>query len=169
MNYKYCPNCKGLLEVYEGNHFRCSQCGFTIYRNPKPTASAIITDEENRVLLGKRSIVPSKGLWDVPGGFLELGESPEVGLRREIREELGVEIDILELLGFFMDTYSLADENHGDSTLNICYLAKIKSGEPKAESELDEIKWFKVDEIQMDQIAFKNGQDMLKAWIKRLK
>ena len=106
------------------------------------------------------------GQWDVPGGFLELGEHPEAGLQREMREELGVEIEILEMLGIFMDHYCQAGKKTGDSTLNICYLAKIKSGKPKPSSDVAAYKWFKRSEIPIKKIAFKNGQAMIAAWLK---
>ncbi|MBI2459398.1 MAG: NUDIX domain-containing protein [Parcubacteria group bacterium] len=60
-----------------------------LLQNSKPTSSALIL-HGNKILLGKRKINPAKGAWDVPGGFLELGEHQEAGLKREIREKLGV-------------------------------------------------------------------------------
>lgn len=125
MNY-YCLKCGGCLKetfLKEEKHQRlkCQKCGFVFYQNSKPTSSALIMSG-GKVLLGKRKINPAKGAWDIPGGFLELGEHPEDGLRREIREELGVEIKIKKLLGIFMDTYG----KEGYATLNICYVVEIK-------------------------------------------
>src|SRR5256712_8723378 len=68
---------------------RCRRCGFTFYGNPVPTAVALIM-RGGRVLLTRRARPPYAGTWDVPGGFLEAGEHPEAGLRRELREELGM-------------------------------------------------------------------------------
>jgi len=54
----------------------CSVCNAVNYQNPVPSVAVIITDAEGRLLLTKRAAEPSIGLWCLPGGFIELGESP---------------------------------------------------------------------------------------------
>lgn len=165
--YKFCPKCGNkLLNKKEGNHprLRCSGCDFIFYQNSKPTSCALIV-EEDRVLLGKRSTSPSKNKWDIPGGFLELGEHPETGLKREVLEETGLEIEIVDMIGFFMDTYG----KNGDSTLNICYVAKSKGEKIKAADDVKELRWFKIAKLPQN-LAFKNTREMLgclKKWLKK--
>ena len=65
----------------------CESCGFIYWNNSRPTAGGVVEDSQGRVLLGRRGINPSKGLWDLPGGFLEPGEHPEAGFVRELLEE----------------------------------------------------------------------------------
>ena len=60
------------------------------------TAGAIITDNQGRVLLLKHRFRPGTG-WGMPGGFIEEGEQPEEALRRELREEVGLEVEKIEL------------------------------------------------------------------------
>ena len=60
------------------------------------TAGAIVTDGHGRVLLLKHRFRPGSG-WGLPGGFIEHGEQPEEGLRRELREEIGLEVERLKL------------------------------------------------------------------------
>jgi ADP-ribose pyrophosphatase YjhB (NUDIX family) len=60
------------------------------------TAAAIITDGRGRVLLLKHRFRPGSG-WGLPGGFIETGEQPEAALRRELREEIGLEVEELKL------------------------------------------------------------------------
>ncbi|MFA5360002.1 MAG: NUDIX hydrolase [Patescibacteria group bacterium] len=167
MKYQYCPKCGGdLKEVFlnEEKHQRlkCQKCGFVFYQNSKPTSSALIVAGD-KILLGRRKVNPAKGDWDIPGGFLELGEHPEDGLRREIMEELGVEIKIKSLLGFFMDVYG----DGGDATLNICYIVEIIKGEPSAADDVEDIKWFNINELP-ENLAFQNGKDMLEALRKEI-
>ncbi|MDD4902778.1 MAG: NUDIX hydrolase [Patescibacteria group bacterium] len=114
----------------------------------------------DKVLLGKRCIEPEKGKWDVIGGFLEYGEHPEAGARREAREETGFDIEIEKLLGIYMDIYG--PEKY--STLNICYIAKIVSGEVKPGDDIEELKWFSASELP--EVAFQNGKDMLRDWLR---
>ncbi len=158
MNYEFCPKCGGKLIEEEEHGYtrpRCSACGFIFYQNSKPTVSILILDGD-KVLLGKRNVEPSKGMWDVPGGFLEAGEPPEEGAWREIREETGLEVEILDMLGIFMDEYG-ADKI---PTLNICYTAGVKGGSEKPGDDIAETEWFPISGLPED-IAFKNGREML--------
>src|SRR5262245_8822105 len=91
---RYCLACGGRLAAIrqEGRtRHRCRRCGWTFYDNPVPAAVAIIEGRRG-ILLGRRAGPPHEGTWDLPGGFLEADELPERGLRRELREELGVRV-----------------------------------------------------------------------------
>ena len=81
--WQHCPRCAAALSRHDG-HVECGECGFVQYANSAPTASAFLVDDAGRVLLARRAYEPDAGLWDVPGGFLEEGESPLDGLRREL-------------------------------------------------------------------------------------
>lgn len=75
-------------------------CGYEFWQNSKPAVSALIekTDKEgSHPLLARRAIEPHKGMWGIPGGYLDNGERPEDGLRREIQEELGIALEYAEL------------------------------------------------------------------------
>ena len=74
----------------EGSQLHCPGCGSTYYANSAPCVSALVEDAEGRVLLARRAVEPYLGLWDCPGGFLEEGEHPLDGLRRELEEETGL-------------------------------------------------------------------------------
>ena len=65
---------------------RCRRCGWTFYDNPVPAVLGI-AERGQRVLLARRAAPPHRGTWDLPGGFLEAGETPERALVRELREE----------------------------------------------------------------------------------
>jgi ADP-ribose pyrophosphatase YjhB (NUDIX family) len=93
-------------------------CRFVLWANSKPCASIVVANNLGEILLTTRAIEPDKGKLDLPGGFLQLGEHPYDGARREAREELQVEIEPEGILGFAMDTYG----SDGDSTLNMCIL-----------------------------------------------
>lgn len=138
---------------------RCSSCGFVFYQNAKPTSSVIIVNDKGEVLLGRRGHEPHKGQWDVIGGFLEVDEHPETGAKREAKEETGTDVDLLELLGVFMDVHEQYDH-----TLNFCYIAHIRSGELTPNQEINEFAWFGPTELP-EIIAFKNGRNMLNAWL----
>lgn len=167
MSFKFCPKCGVSLEIkqMEGlGRLYCPSCKYVFYQNPKPTASAVIVDQD-RVMLVKRAIEPQKGCWDLPGGFLEEDEHPEQALKREIKEELSISIEIKDFLGIFMDRYGY--DQSGSYTLNIYYLARINAGEPKPASDIDQWGWFKRSEIPSN-IAFTNNKEALQAWFDRI-
>ena len=64
-----------------------------------PCVGAIVHDSGGRLLVIQRGQPPSQGSWSVPGGRLGVGEPPESGCAREVREETGLEVEVAELLG----------------------------------------------------------------------
>ncbi|MDD5627348.1 MAG: NUDIX hydrolase [Patescibacteria group bacterium] len=164
MLYKYCPKCGDLLtEKIIGGRSRLQclkwKCKFIFHQNSKPTSSALILDGD-KVLLGKRKIDPSKGMWDVIGGFLEPGEHPEKGMKREVREETGLKVEPTDMIGFFMDVY-----DGSFPTMNICYTATVTGGKLKPGDDIEELRWFEISKLPKN-IAFKNGREMLKQLIR---
>jgi NAD+ diphosphatase len=142
----------------------CGVCGESTYLSPKPAACGVVVDAQGRALLGRRAGSPRPGLWDVLGGFLEPGESPEDGLRRELREELGVECTVGRYLGGFADTYGEEGED-GDATLNLAFECRIVEGEPRPADDVAELGWFAPAELPApDRFAFRNSVEILDAW-----
>ena len=86
---EFCSNCsnKNQYGFKEGrNRYFCAKCGSTHYENPKPAATLVCVTK-NKLLLVKRAEEPGKGLWGLPGGFIEMKETPEEGALRELLEE----------------------------------------------------------------------------------
>jgi 8-oxo-dGTP diphosphatase len=77
----------------------CEHCNEPIYENPVPATAVVVIDDKDDVLLVKRGVEPKRGLWCLPGGFMELGETPERGALRELEEETGLKGKINILLG----------------------------------------------------------------------
>jgi ADP-ribose pyrophosphatase YjhB (NUDIX family) len=146
----------------EDGRVECPVCGFRSYASSKPTASALCVDDEGRVLLSKRGIPPDKGRWDFPGGFLDEGEHPLDGVRRELREEAGVEIEPLDLVGIWMDRYG--GDGTAAATLNLYWTARIVGGEPEPADDVAELRWFAPGEISSDELAFGHLEEVLEAW-----
>jgi ADP-ribose pyrophosphatase YjhB (NUDIX family) len=158
MRYLFCPKCGSPLTSRLIDHHErlaCTRCFFIFYQNSKPCVGALILDR-GKLLLVKRAGEPFKGYWDIPGGFLEAGEHPEAGVLREILEETGLQIQLGELLGIFMDIY----ETTGDPTLNIFYTATVSGGEARAGSDASGLQWFDLNTLPQ-QIAFKSAHEVL--------
>jgi ADP-ribose pyrophosphatase YjhB (NUDIX family) len=156
-----CPRCRADL-AGDGARVECPACGFVAYASPKPTATAVCVDGD-RVLLTRRAVEPFLGRWDLPGGFVEEGEHPVAALRRELREETGLEIEPLELHGIWMDAYGGDSTAH--STLNLFWRARVVSGEPRAADDVSELRWFGADELPpRHELAFDCVVLALEAW-----
>jgi ADP-ribose pyrophosphatase YjhB (NUDIX family) len=166
MLYKFCPICGGSLVSQELNRENVpvcqnSSCGFIFWQNSKPCASVLIPDNQGRILMTVRAKEPDKGKLDLPGGFLQLGEHPDEGAKREIKEELGVEIEIDDYVGLVIDRYG----QDGEFTLNIGVVAKITKGTPQAADDAAAIEWLDPRNILLYQLAFTNNQKFLELWI----
>jgi ADP-ribose pyrophosphatase YjhB (NUDIX family) len=107
----------------------CSGCGFEEWGNAAPAVEALVV-RDGRALLTRRGIEPYSGLWDLPGGFLEEDEEPLVGLRRELREETGLEVEPGAFLGTAIERY----ERY--SVLILTFLATADGGEPRAADDV---------------------------------
>jgi len=100
--YKYCPMCGGKLVkgFMDGlNRFGCKRCGWIYYLNPLPVIASFVVNEKKELLLIKRKINPSIGCWALPGGFIELNETPAKAGGRELFEETGVKAKSGRLIG----------------------------------------------------------------------
>jgi 8-oxo-dGTP diphosphatase len=73
---------------------------------------AVIVDDEERVLLTKRNIQPFKDMWVMPGGKIDLGESILEALKREVHEEVGLEVEVNGLINVFEHLTPGEDNNH---------------------------------------------------------
>ena len=97
------------------------------------TAAGIIRNNEGKVLLLKHSFRPGSG-WGIPGGFVEGGEQAEAALRRELREEIGLELEQLRI--FAARTFKRQNQ------IEVVFLANA-SGEPQPRSiEVERVEWF---------------------------
>jgi ADP-ribose pyrophosphatase YjhB (NUDIX family) len=139
--YKFCPHCGNPLgyKILHGNReLACSSCNFIFWLNSKPAVSAFFV-KGSSVLLAKRAINPRKGYWDPFGGFLDFHENPETGLRRELKEELGVTISKPAFLGIYIGEYG---NNPIQSTCNIYYIVRNWKGKLTPQDDVASLKWF---------------------------
>ena len=150
--WTFCPRCGAQLTP-AAESVACGACRFVAYANPAVAACAACVDADGRVLLARRAVDPYAGCWDLPGGFVAEYEHPLDALRRELREETGLEVEPVEFLGIWTDTYG----EGGNGTLNLCWTARVVSGDAAPADDVSELAWFPRDELPPpDELAFDN-------------
>ncbi len=115
---------------------------------PVLTADAVILDPEKGVVLIRRGHPPFQGRWALPGGFVEIGESCDVACAREAREETGLEVEPVALLG----VYSRPDRDPRGHTVSAVYLCRVVGGRLAGGDDASDARWF--GEITGVELAF---------------
>src|SRR5437868_5111404 len=124
MDLVFCTKCGATLKKKSSNLSICSHCGFHAYLNPTPCNGLILYNTNQEILLVKRSANPYKNYWDLPGGFIELNETLEQSIEREIKEELGIELKNYQYFKSYFDRYLYQTSNY--YTLGLIFTAKIE-------------------------------------------
>lgn len=147
----------------------CPRCQYLIYDYPRPCAGAFVL-KGDAVLLLRRAHKPRVGFLDVPGGFMEGGESIEGAARRELKEETGLTVGRMDLLGMYWDDYEL--EGFGRfPTMNWYYVARWRSGTPLAADDAASAEWIPLARVaSMRRVyAWKHMGELfrdLRRWVK---
>ncbi len=127
IEYKFCPVCGTKLSVKtEENKKRqfCPNCGYTYYPHSAMTACAVIV-KDGKALMVKRNREPYKDTWMFPAGYLDFGELPENALRREVKEETGLEVESFE----FWKNILIQDDYREPNHLAFIFKVKVKDGQ----------------------------------------
>lgn len=112
--------------------------------------------ENGRALLIRRASEPLKGQWSIPGGILELGETLQEGVARELLEETGLRVRVLEVIEVFDRIFREAGTSVGDTEqpraprfhyVIVDYLCERISGEPRAGSDVTDVAFASIDEL----------------------
>lgn len=146
-DYRYCPLCANelaLLDAVEDSgpktRLRCAACGWAHWNNPTPVLAAVIEciDRGGKLLLARNAAWKGRNFGLVTG-FMEAGETPEDGIRREVAEETALEVESLSLLGVW--------DFQRMNQLIVAYHA-VAHGEIRLSPELAEYKLFEPTEVR---------------------
>ena len=149
MDFRYCPRCATELETRpsagpDRDRQACPNCGFVHYENPSPTVQAWI-ERDGAYLALRRGSEPLKGRWNMPGGFVEAGESGPEAIVREVAEETALEVEPEEVIGVFSSAYG-SDED-AEPIFDVAYRCKLVGGELEVSDESEEAGWFSLEEF----------------------
>ena len=162
--FKFCPLCKVSLrrrQVDGRKRLACQKCGWIYYENPLPVVVCVVRDKEGKILVAKRNLTPGKNKWALPGGFIELDETPETACLRELKEETGLKGKIKELIGIYIQK-----TRYYGSLLVIGYEVTIFKNSLSLNSELKEAKFFSKKDLPI--IPFLSHREIIKEVVKNI-
>lgn len=164
LSYKYCPTCssKLLFRTIENRQvLGCSKCSFIFWNNPRPVVSALIVQNDN-VLLIKRKSTVYNGYWALPGGIIDYLEEPKDALIREVFEEAKVHVSTSKLIDAYLIVYrpNGLDKDPSHTSIDLIYCCEVEEvilnmKKVKNSSEIEKIDIFPIDKLPK-LIAFKH-------------
>ena len=162
---KFCPKCGSSQFNYEDDSsFRCESCDFHFFINSASAVAAIIENEEGEILLTIRAKEPQKGLLDLPGGFVDPGETIEEALKREVKEELNLQVTDTDYLISFPNEYVFS--GYSVYTLDLAFICRVKDFDKlEANDDVAGYQFFLRDEIDFKKIGLKSIKNILKYYI----
>lgn len=154
---EYCPKCGNRsFEEQSPKSLICKECGFNLYLNSAASVVAILINDEGKLLFTVRKYPPSEGTLDLPGGFVDPGETAEEALRREVMEELQLNIQDFNYFGSFTNEYSYGGLTY--ATLDLAFICfpenydQIIPGDDVADYVFIDLKDVDVEKIGLHSI-----------------
>ena len=147
----FCPNCGSQNLEYKipdgDRHHRyvCGDCHTVHYLNPRVIVGCLPVYDD-RIVICRRAIPPCEGKWNLPAGFMENGERAEDGALRELKEETGLDGQILKL----HCVYSIPHVNQ----VYLIFLTRINTAKGIPGEESLEVKYFKEHDVPWGEIGF---------------
>ena len=163
---KHCPGCGSLrLNWPSSKNFECADCGFTLYLNIA-SAVGVIIECQGKILFGIRKNEPKKGMLDLPGGFVDPDETAEDGARREVREELGIDVGELKYFCSFPNRYLYRGiEYH---TLDLIFLLQMdKQPDARAADDLEGFIWVRREDVEYEKIGFESLRKAVREYVSK--
>ncbi len=161
--FRFCPRCGVARATANLGQIplRCEACGLVFYFNPTVSAAAFVRDSLGRVLFIRRALEPAKGKLGIPGGFIDMGETAENALRREVREEVGLELEAVSFLASFPNTYYFREVSY--AVVDLVFTADAVA--PGTANPLDgvvSLEWHHPARVDPRELAFDSIRETLK-------
>lgn len=160
--FKFCPKCGS--ERFVENNFKskkCENCGFVYYFNSSSSTIALILNEDKELLVATRAHEPSRGTLDLPGGFVDLDETGEEAVIREVKEE--THLDILDVKYLFSIPNRYVYSGFEVHTLDLVYLCKVKNTQNlQAEDDVAKLQFIKINELNPDLFGLLSVKEVIK-------
>jgi ADP-ribose pyrophosphatase YjhB (NUDIX family) len=165
--FSFCPKCGHHGFVFDGvKAFTCEKCGFRYYINAATAVAAVLQLPDQRIILTKRKFEPRIGTFDLPGGFVDINERVEDAVKREIREELGIEVKNPAFLASFPNEYVYRGISY--FTCDLAFVCPVDDiSNLKAADDVAEAIVIHPNDIDFNTISFPSIVHILKTYMTR--
>lgn len=164
--FRFCPSCGKTNQNVGSNPFQCVDCDFVYYFNPVIAVAGVVTDNEGQVLLLRRGRDPGRGKLGLPGGFVDPGESTEDALVREVKEETNLDVQRLDYIKSFPNTYTYRDVTY--VVTDVFYACEVKSLDSLQlqASEIDGHMFCHPGETELSEMAFESNRKAVEMFLR---
>jgi len=165
--FQFCPVCGSPhFEINNIKSKKCKDCGFSYYLNASSATVALIVNNNNELLVVRRKNDPGKDMLDLPGGFIDMDETGEEGMAREIKEETGLDATEVTYQFSYPNTYLYS--GFLVHTLDMFFKVKVKSlSHIEAMDDAAAYYWIPISEINIDKFAFDSVKNGLRKFIQQ--
>ncbi|MDR6159663.1 NAD+ diphosphatase [Chryseobacterium sp. SLBN-27] len=167
---KYCPSCGNESLTWDGEKkWSCPHCNFTLYNNVAGAVAVVIRCKDE-IYLTRRNRDPKKGKLDLPGGFVDPRESAEETCKRELFEELQLEVDIsnLQYLTSLPNVYQYKEIDYNTIDLFYEYNVSEKFQVKLDVSEISDAVWIPLKELNPEEIAFDSQKKFFETYGRKI-
>jgi len=166
-SFSVCPACGAdTLKADSTKSVVCMTCGFVYFFNPAAAVAAIIVNAKNELLVAVRANDPGKGLWDLPGGFVDPGESAEQALRREVKEELNLEIDSITYFCSMPNEYVYKQFTY--TTVDLAFICQVDNFSGlRAMDDIENAMFISKNEVDTKKFAFDSIRTIVSRYLHR--
>ena len=165
--FRHCPRCGARRAEGEPvQPFHCDACGFHYYFNAALAVAGVLLAPDGRALFIRRAVDPAKGKLAIPGGFVEIGETAEEALRREVKEEVNLELLPLRFLCSAPNQYPYRGVTY--PVLDLVFVADVLDiSQAAALDGVESYTWIDPREVPDGEIAFPSVRDALLCYLAR--
>lgn len=163
--FQYCPICgSSHFEVNNIKSKKCASCGFVYYANPSSATVAFIFNDKGELLVVRRKNEPVKGTLDLPGGFVDMDETGEQGVAREVKEETGLVATQVDYQFSIPNLYLYSGLTI--HTLDMFYIVKAEdTSHVQAMDDAAEYMWISLDKIQVEDFGLQSIRQGLRRFL----
>lgn len=163
MEMNFCRRCGAALTAATEDAYKCEN-GHTVFANPAPAIGIFFVTPDDKVLLAVRGIEPYKGTLDAIGGFVDVGETLEHAVEREVHEELGMTPDEYEPPQFLCSGSGVYPYDGEERTIvGSLFWSRLKPGaQPKPKDDVAEIIYTPIDNLDLQLVGTMDSQSGLR-------
>lgn len=160
-----CPKCGARALRPSGQYsYYCPECDFTFYMNTAAAVAGLILDPDGRLLMAVRARDPQKGTLDLPGGFIDPGETAEAALAREIKEELN--LDVVRTEYFFSAPNRYLYKGVLYPTLDLAFLCYVDDFAPiRPMDDIADVLRLRPEELDLARIGFDSTRKIISKYL----